>query len=240
MHTKTGILAEGKSKRIHTTEDPTLLIQEFKDDATAFNGVNKASIESKGVFNCDISTRIFKLLAEAGIPTHLVENLSETDQLVRRCEVIMIEFVVRNRVAGSLARRYGMDEGPELPRPICEYFVKSDELGDPLIGRDTAEALGYASFETIDYCTEMTLKVNELMVAFWSSLGVNLVDFKIEFGVDTAGNILLIDEITPDGCRLWDAKTNEKLDKDVFRRDLGDLSETYSRVAEMVAGAIQL
>ena len=139
---ETGVLAEGKSKRIHTTDNHALLIQEFKDDATAFNGVKKASIESKGVFNCDISTRIYKLLAEAGVPTHLVENLSDTEQLVKRCEVIMIEFVVRNRVAGSLARRYGMEEGPELPRPICEYFVKSDELGDPLIGRDTAEALG--------------------------------------------------------------------------------------------------
>ena len=240
MPTKTGILAEGKSKRLHTTEDPHLLIQEFKDDATAFNGVKKASIQSKGVFNCDISTRMFKLLEDEGIPTHLIKNLSDTEQLVTRLDIIMIEFVVRNRVAGSLAKRYGMAEGPALPRPIIEYFVKSDELGDPLIGRDCAEALGYADFATIDKCSEMTLKVNELMVAFWSSLGVNLVDFKIEFGVDKDGNILLADEITPDGCRLWDAKTGEKLDKDVFRRDLGDLSETYAKVADMVAGAIQL
>jgi len=240
MPIKTGILAEGKSKRLHTTDHPELLIQEFKDDATAFNGVKKASIESKGIFNCDISTRMFKLVEDAGIPTHLIKNLSETEQLVTRLDIVMIEFVVRNRVAGSLAKRYGMDEGPALPRPIIEYFVKSDELGDPLIGRDCAEALGYASFETIDKCTEMTLKVNDLMVTFWSSLGVDLVDFKIEFGIDKDGNILLADEITPDGCRLWDSKTGEKLDKDVFRRDLGDLSETYAKVADMVASAIQL
>jgi phosphoribosylaminoimidazole-succinocarboxamide synthase len=240
MPNRTGILAEGKSKRLHTTEDPNLLIQEFKDDATAFNGVKKASIKSKGVFNCDISTRIFHLLQEAGIATHLVENLSDTEQLVKRVDIVMIEFIVRNRVAGSLAKRYGMAEGPELPRPIIEYFVKDDELGDPLIGRDCAEALGYADFATIDECTELTLRINQLMLAFWKQLGVNLVDFKIEFGRDAEGNLLLADEITPDGCRLWDAKTNEKLDKDVFRRDLGDLSETYARVAKMVADAIQL
>lgn len=240
MPTKTGILSEGKSKRLHTTEDPNLLIQEFKDDATAFNGVKKASIENKGVFNCQISTRIFHLLEEAGIPTHLVEVLNETEQLVRKLDIVMIEFVVRNRCAGSLARRYGMEEGPELSRPIIEYFVKSDPLDDPLIGRDAAEALGYADFETIDLATELTMKINDLMVAFWSSVGVNLVDFKLEFGRDSEGNLLLADEITPDGCRLWDAKTNEKLDKDVFRRDLGDLSATYAKVADMVNDAIQL
>ena len=240
MPTKTGILAEGKSKRLHTTDNPNLLIQEFKDDATAFNGVKKASIESKGVFNCQISTRIFRLLEEAGIPTHLVELLNETEQLVKRVDIVPIEFVVRNRCAGSLAKRYVMEEGPELARPIIEYFVKSDELGDPLIGRDAAEALGYGDFETIDLASSMTMMVNDLMVDFWTKLGVNLVDFKLEFGRDSEGNLLLADEITPDGCRLWDAKTNEKLDKDVFRRDLGDLSQTYAKVAEMVAGAIQL
>ncbi len=238
MPDKTGVLSEGKSKILHTTTDPGLLVQEFKDAATAFNGVKKGTIVDKGVFNCSISTKIFRLLEAAGIKTHLVEELNEREQLVTRVDIVPVEFIVRNIAAGSLCRRYGTEEGLRLSRPMIEYFVKDDDLGDPLIGREAIDILGLTDFETLDAASEVTMKVNELMVAFWKPLGIDLVDFKIEFGRDADGNLLLADEITPDGCRLWDAQTGEKLDKDRFRFDMGQVEESYARLDGLVAQAL--
>jgi len=237
MPTKTAVLSEGKSKILHTTADPGLLVQEFKDDATAFNGVKKGTIVDKGVFNCAISTSIFGLLEQAGIKTHLVEVINEREQLVKRVDIVLVEFIVRNIAAGSLCRRYGTEEGLRLDRPMVEYFVKSDPLDDPLIGREAAVILGMTDYATLDLATELTLKVNEIMVAFWKNLGIELVDFKIEFGHDSDGNLLLADEITPDGCRLWDIETGEKLDKDRFRFDLGGVEESYARLHGLVTEA---
>lgn len=237
MPTKIAVLSEGKSKILHTTDDPHLLIQEFKDDATAFNGVKKGTIVDKGVFNCSISTSIYKLLEQAGIKTHLVSNLNDREQIVKRLEIVPVEFIVRNIAAGSLCRRYATEEGLTLSRPMIEYFVKSDELGDPLIGREAIVILGLADYETLDLASEITMKVNELMVAFWKNLGIDLVDFKIEFGRDHEGNLLLADEITPDGCRLWDETTGEKLDKDRFRFDMGGVEESYARLQSLVSEA---
>jgi phosphoribosylaminoimidazole-succinocarboxamide synthase len=240
MPQKTGMLADGKSKTLHTTDDPELLIQEFRDAATAFNGVKKGVIVDKGVFNCQISTRMFRMLERAGIPTHLVETLGDREQLVRRVDVIQVEFVVRNIAAGSLCRRYGTEEGLHLSRPMLEFFVKDDDLGDPLIGREAVEILGLCDLDLLDRAGEMTLRCNQLMVEFWKPLGIDLVDFKLEFGLDSDGELLLVDEITPDGCRLWDAETGEKLDKDRFRFDMGDVEASYARLLDLVDGAIPL
>jgi phosphoribosylaminoimidazole-succinocarboxamide synthase len=238
MPTRTNILNEGKSKIVYETDDPDLLIIHYKDDATAFNGLKKGTIADKGVFNCRISTALFGLLEKAGVPNHLVENLSERDQLVRRLRIVPIEFVVRNRIAGSLAKRYGLTDGPELSRPMLEFFVKDDDLGDPLIGREAIQILGLATAAELDEGGAYTMKVNEVLKAFFTELGISLVDFKLEFGVTSDGKLVLADEITPDGCRLWDAKTGEKMDKDLFRKDLGQVEETYSRVADLVGGAL--
>lgn len=240
MPQKTGVLSEGKSKILHNTDDPELLIQEFKDAATAFNGVKKGVIVDKGVFNCQISSRMFRMLERAGIPTHLVETLGDREQLVRRVEVIPVEFVVRNIAAGSLCRRYGTGEGLRLSRPMLEFFVKDDDLGDPLIGREAVGILGLCDLPTLDRAGEMTLRINDLMLEFWKPLGIDLVDFKLEFGLDSDGRLLLVDEITPDGCRLWDAETGEKLDKDRFRFDLGDVEASYARLHVLVDGAVAL
>lgn len=238
MPDKTGVLSEGKSKILHTTTDPDLLVQEFKDAATAFNGVKKGVIVDKGVFNCSISTRLFRLLEAAGIPTHLVEELNEREQLVKRVDIVPVEFVVRNIAAGSLCRRYSTEEGLRLSRPMIEYFVKDDDLGDPLIGREAIDILGLSDFATLDEASALTMRVNDLMVDFWKGLGIDLVDFKLEFGRDSSGALLLADEFTPDGCRLWDVETGEKLDKDRFRFDLGKVEESYARLNGLVAQAL--
>ena len=238
MPTRTSILNEGKSKIVYETDDPDLLIIHYKDDATAFNGEKKGTIVDKGVFNCRISTALFGMLEQAGVPNHLVENLSERDQLVRRLNIVPIEFVVRNRVAGSLARRYGLKDGPTLDRAMLEFFVKDDDLGDPLIGREAILILGMTTAAALDEGGDYSLKVNELLLGFFARLGISLVDFKLEFGYTSNGQLVLADEITPDGCRLWDAKTGEKLDKDRFRKDLGKVEETYARVADMVGSAL--
>ena len=238
MATKAGILNEGKSKIVYETDDPNLLIIHYKDDATAFNGEKKGTIVDKGVFNCRISSALFRMLEQAGIETHLIENLTERDQLVDRVTIVPIEFIVRNRIAGSLARRYGLEDGGVLPEPMTEFFVKDDDLGDPLIGREAVVGLGFATLETLEQGREASLKVNALLKAFFAQLGIDLVDFKIEFGFTNDGRLVLADEITPDGCRLWDSKTGEKMDKDRFRKDLGQVEETYAKVADLVGNAL--
>lgn len=233
-------LYEGKAKVLFATEDPDVLWCHFKDEATAFDGAKRGVIGGKGEANCQVTARIFRMLEREGIATHMVGLASERDMLVRRVNIVPIEVVVRNRIAGSLARRYGLAEGGILPRPLLELFYKSDPLHDPLMQRDHALLFGWADNPTLDQMEAGTLRVNTILTAFFASLGIDLIDFKLEWGLDGAGRVLLADEFSPDGCRLWDQKTGEKLDKDRFRRDLGQVAETYQLVARLVANALPL
>ena len=223
-------LYEGKAKRVYETEDPNLLIVSYKDDATAFNGLKKGTIAGKGVINNQMSNLLMMRLAEAGVPNHFVEELSERDTLVRRVQIVPLEVIVRNIAAGSFSKRYGVDEGVVFDEPTVEYSYKNDALGDPLLNTSHALALGVATEEEIETIRRYALKVNEFLKAFWLECGVILVDFKLEFGRTADGEIILADEISPDTCRLWDAKTHEKLDKDRFRRDLGGVEDAYKEI----------
>ncbi|MEZ0118460.1 phosphoribosylaminoimidazolesuccinocarboxamide synthase [Heyndrickxia faecalis] len=232
------LVYEGKAKRLYETEDPDVLRVEYKDSATAFNGVKKAEIEGKGQLNNEISSLIFKRLAEKGVKSHFIRKISEREQLVRRVEIIPLEVVVRNVVAGSLAKRLGLEEGRPVGQPVVEFYYKKDELGDPLITEDHVRILGIASSEDLQFLRKQALAVNESLKALFAEIGVRLVDFKLEFGRGRDGAILLADEISPDTCRLWDRATNEKLDKDVFRRDLGSLTEVYQEILNRLRGDI--
>ena len=223
-------LYEGKAKRVYETEDPNLLIVSYKDDATAFNGLKKGTIAGKGVINNQMSNRLMMRLAKAGVPNHFVEELSERETLVRRVQIVPLEVIVRNIAAGSFSKRYGVDEGVVFDEPTVEYSYKNDALGDPLLNTSHALALGVATKEEIETIRRYALKVNEFLKAFWLECGVILVDFKLEFGRTAEGEIILADEISPDTCRLWDAKTHEKLDKDRFRRDLGGVEDAYQEI----------
>ena len=228
--TKMNQLYEGKAKRVYATEDPNLLIVSYKDDATAFNGLKKGTITGKGVINNQMSNRLMMRLAKAGVPNHFVEELNERDTLVRRVQIVPLEVIVRNIAAGSFSKRYGIDEGVVFDEPTVEYSYKNDALGDPLLNTSHALALGAATEEEIETIRRYALKVNEFLKAFWLECGVILVDFKLEFGRTADGEIILADEISPDTCRLWDAKTHEKLDKDRFRRDLGGVEDAYKEI----------
>lgn len=224
---------EGKAKQLFATEDKNLLIQYFKDDATAFNALKKAVIEGKGVLNNVISEHIMLEMAKAGVPTHFVKRLNEREQLVRKVKIIPLEVIVRNVAAGSMAKCLGIEEGIELLAPVFEICLKDDALGDPLINDDHAiNVLKAVTREQLEEIKKHTLKINEILRAMFKNIGIKLVDFKIEFGFDADSKIVLADEISPDSCRLWDEKTSEKLDKDRFRRDLGGLVEAYSDVAK--------
>ena len=223
-------LYEGKAKRVYETEDPNLLIVSYKDDATAFNGLKKGTIAGKGVINNQMSNRLMMRLAKAGVPNHFVEELNERDTLVRRVQIVPLEVIVRNIAAGSFSKRYGVDEGVVFDEPTVEYSYKNDALGDPLLNTSHALALGAATEEEIETIRRYALKVNEFLKAFWLECGVILVDFKLEFGRTADGEIILADEISPDTCRLWDAKTHEKLDKDRFRRDVGGVEDAYREI----------
>jgi len=223
-------LYEGKAKRVYETEDPNLLIVSYKDDATAFNGLKKGTIAGKGAINNQMSNRLMMRLAKAGVPNHFVEELNERDTLVRRVQIVPLEVIVRNIAAGSFSKRYGVDEGVVFDEPTVEYSYKNDALGDPLLNTSHALALGAATEEEIETIRRYALKVNEFLKAFWLECGVILVDFKLEFGRTADGEIILADEISPDTCRLWDAKTHEKLDKDRFRRDLGGVEDAYKEI----------
>jgi phosphoribosylaminoimidazole-succinocarboxamide synthase len=226
-------LYEGKAKVLYETPDPDLLIQHFKDDATAFNAQKRGTILQKGVLNNQISARVFEHLERQGIPTHYVRTLSERDMLVRRLEIVLIEVVVRNTVAGSLAKRLGLEEGTPLQSPVLEYYYKSDALGDPMINDDHIRLLGLASPAELQAIREQAMKINAALLQFFGQRDILLVDFKVEFGRHR-GRLLLGDEITPDGCRLWDRTTREKMDKDRFRRDLGRVEEAYQEVHRRV------
>ncbi|MBM7662774.1 phosphoribosylaminoimidazole-succinocarboxamide synthase [Bacillus mesophilus] len=234
---KLGLLYEGKAKRIYQTTDSEIVWVEYKDSATAFNGEKKATITGKGRLNNTITCLLFDMLHERGIPTHLVEKLSETEQLVKRVRIIPLEVVVRNIAAGSLAKRLGLEEGQALPFPIVELYYKNDDLGDPLINEDHIKVLNLATAQQVEELKEKALGVNKVLVPYFDERNVRLIDFKLEFGLTSEGTVLLADEISPDTCRLWDKDTNEKLDKDVFRRDLGNLTETYEKLLERLGGA---
>ena len=224
------LLYEGKAKKIFSTENENEFIVYYKDDATAFNGEKKAEIASKGILNNKISTIMFEELAKEGIESHFIKSLSDREMLVKKVEILPLEVIVRNITAGSFCKRYGVEEGIILDQPIFEMSYKNDEFGDPLLNDDHAVALKLATREEIEFLRAQTLKINEIMKKFFLKMDLKLVDFKLEFGKDVDGNIILADEISPDTCRLWDVNTNEKLDKDRFRRDLGDLVEGYEEV----------
>ena len=225
------LLYEGKAKKIYETDNPNEVICEFKDSLTAFNGEKADTQKGKGALNCAITTLIFEALEKEGIPTHLIKKIDDTKQLVKKVKIIPIEVVVRNIAAGSLSKRLGLKEGEKLDFPIVEFYYKNDELNDPLINDDHAMILHIVdNRKELDILREYGRKVNDFLIKFFDKVGLILVDFKIEFGKDENGNIILADEITPDSCRLWDKKTGKKMDKDLFRFDLGDINEAYTEV----------
>ncbi|MBI4237313.1 MAG: phosphoribosylaminoimidazolesuccinocarboxamide synthase [Deltaproteobacteria bacterium] len=235
-------LYEGKAKILFRTDDPQLLIQHFKDDATAFNAAKRGTIHNKGVLNNHISAILFRLLNEAGVATHFVERLTDRDMLVRNCQIVPLEVVQRNVIAGSLAKRMGKPEGTPLTFPVLEYFFKDDALGDPFINTDHVRAFALATDAELVTIERLARDVNEFLTKYFAGLGITLIDFKLEFGRyrDPSGavQILLADEITPDTCRLWDTQTQEKLDKDRFRRDLGKVEEAYQRIYKAVCASV--
>jgi phosphoribosylaminoimidazole-succinocarboxamide synthase len=226
---------EGKAKILHATDDPDLIIQHFKDDATAFNAQKRGTIRQKGIVNNRISEVLFRLLEKEGVPTHLVRRLDDRDMLVRRLQIIPIEVIVRNVVAGSMAKRLGLEEGLQLPRPVLEHCYKSDSLGDPMINASHILSLGWATEAELEEIESLSLRVNGILKSFFDQRNLILVDFKLEFGRHH-GKIYLGDEICPDTCRLWEKGSLEKLDKDRFRRDLGKVEDAYQEVCRRVCG----
>ena len=226
---------EGKAKVLFEGPEPGTIVQYFKDDATAFNNEKKGVITGKGVLNNRISEYLMMRLAEAGIPTHFVRRLNMREQLVKEVEIVPVEVVVRNVAAGSICKRFNIEEGTSLPRSIVEYYYKNDELGDPLISEEHITAFGWASPPEIDDMLSLSLRINDFLSGLFLGIGLRLIDFKLEYGrlydENEQMRIVLADEITPDGCRLWDIETNEKMDKDRFRRDMGGVAEAYQEVA---------
>jgi len=230
---KLEMIYEGKAKKVYRTDDPKQYVVEYKDDATAFNGLKKGSIADKGIVNNKMSAILFKMLEEKGIPTHMVALLSDRESLVKAVRILPLEVIVRNVAAGSMSKRLGIEEGTPLPNIVLEFSYKNDELGDPLINDDHAFAMGLATPEQVKTIKAYTYKINEFLKEFFLDKGLKLIDFKIEFGLYD-GEVILADEISPDTCRLWDVNTNEKMDKDRFRRDLGKVEETYQEVLARV------
>jgi len=229
------LIYEGKAKRLYTTDNTEEFLQEFKDDATAFNGLKKDKIPHKGELNNQISSIIFEHLSKEGIPTHFIRRVSGTEMLVKKVSIIKAEVVCRNVAAGSLVKKLGFTEGIELDPPIVEFYLKSDELGDPLFTDDHILALDIASREELETIRDFAFRINDILKKFFLSRGIRLVDFKLEFGRDMNGKVILADEISPDTCRLWDLATGKKLDKDRFRFDLGDVEAAYKEIMERVS-----
>ena len=223
-------LYEGKAKKVFRTDDPELYIVDYKDDATAFNGLKKGTIAGKGVINNQMSNRLMAYLEKQGIPTHFVKELSERETLVKKVSIVPLEVIVRNIAAGSFSKHYGVEEGVVFEQPTIEFSYKNDELGDPLLNTYHALALKLATPEEIKTIEDYSFRINDALKAFWLTCGVTLVDFKLEFGRLSDGTIVLADEISPDTSRLWDSKTHEKLDKDRFRRDMGGVEEAYAEI----------
>ncbi len=233
---KGDMLYEGKAKKIYATNDPQLYWVEYKDSATAFNGEKKGTITGKGELNNQITSIFFDMLKEKGIENHFVKKLSANEQLVRKVEIIPLEVVVRNIVAGTLAKRLGMEEGTDLQFPVVEFYYKDDALGDPLVNNSHIRVLQVATDEELDLLSQMGLKINHLLMNYMKERDILLVDFKLEFGRTDDGKIILADEISPDTCRFWDANTREKLDKDRFRRDLGNVEGAYREILKRLGG----
>ncbi len=229
-------LYEGKAKKVFATNDPDLVIVDYKDDATAFNGEKKGTISGKGVINNRMTNYMFKMLEKEGVPTHLVEEISDRETIVKKVSIVPLEVIIRNVAAGSFSKRMGVEEGTKLLCPILEFSYKNDDLGDPFINDYYALALGLATKEELDTIAKYAFKVNEFMVNFFKKLNIDLIDFKIEFGKTSDGTIILADEISPDTCRFWDSTTHEKLDKDRFRRDMGGVEEAYQEIMKRLMG----
>lgn len=233
---KCEMLYEGKAKKVYTTEDPELYIVDYKDDATAFNGLKKGTISGKGVINNRVTNHLMKMLEGKGIPTHFVEELSDRETVVKKVKIVPLEVIVRNIAAGSMSKRLGIEEGTVLPTTVLEYSYKNDDLGDPLINDYHALAMQLCTREELDQIASYSFKINEILKAFFKEINVDLVDFKLEFGKLSNGTIVLADEISPDTCRFWDATTHEKLDKDRFRRDMDNVDEGYHEIMKRLLG----
>lgn len=232
--TKTKQLYEGKAKKVWATDDENIVIVDYKDDATAFNGIKKGTIAGKGVVNNKMSNYLMQLLEKHGVPTHFVKELSDRETAVKKVTIVPLEVIIRNRAAGSICKRLGLEEGMDFVCPSIEFSYKDDELGDPLINGYHAVSCGFATREEVERIKELAFKVNDVLKEYFASIGVELIDFKLEFGKTTDGTIVLADEISPDTCRFWDIKTHEKLDKDRFRRDLGGVEEAYEEMMKRV------
>ncbi len=232
---KLGQLYEGKAKKVFATDDPDVVIVDYKDDATAFNGLKKGTIAGKGVINNKMSNMMFRIMEQHGIPTHFVEELSDRETAVKKVQIVPLEVIIRNTAAGSFSKRYGVPEGKKLPVTVLEFSYKNDDLGDPLINDYHALAMELATPEEIQTIKNMAFKVNEVMKEFFKTLNIDLIDFKLEFG-RYKGQIILADEISPDTCRFWDMTTGEKLDKDRFRRDMGGVEDAYKEVFARLTG----
>lgn len=227
--TKKQQLYEGKAKKVWATDNDDIVLVDYKDDATAFNGLKKGKISGKGVVNNKMSNHMFRLLEKEGVPTHYIEEISDRETLVKKVEIVPLEVIIRNVAAGSMSKRLGIPEGTKLLTPVLEFSYKNDDLGDPMINDYHALGMGLCTKEELASITDMAFKVNAFMVGYFADLGVDLIDFKIEFG-RYKGQIILADEISPDTCRFWDSKTKEKLDKDRFRRDMGGVEEAYAEM----------
>ena len=226
---------EGKAKKVYATDDPKIVIVDYKDDATAFNGLKKGTIAGKGVVNNKVSNHFFRLLEKEGIPTHYVEQLSDRETAVKRVQILPVEVIVRNRAAGSFSKRMGVEEGTSLACPILEYSYKNDELGDPFINSYYIRALNLATDEEMEWVKTYSFRINDILKSYLDGFGIELIDFKLEFG-RCDGKVILADEISPDTCRFWDKSTGKKLDKDRFRRDLGDVEEAYREIIRRLMG----
>jgi phosphoribosylaminoimidazole-succinocarboxamide synthase len=226
-------LYEGKAKKVFATDNPDVVLVSYKDDATAFNGLKKGQIVGKGIVNNKCTNHLMKMLEKNGIKTHYVEELSDTDTLVKKVSIVPLEVIVRNTAAGSLAKRLGVPEGTVMKQTVLEFSYKNDDLGDPMVNDYHIFAMEWATKEELDLIKSMSLKINELLIAFFKEINIDLIDFKLEFG-KFHGEIILADEISPDTCRYWDATTNEKLDKDRFRRDLGGVEDAYQEIIKRV------
>ncbi len=235
---KTEQLYEGKAKKVYATDEQGIYIVSYKDDATAFNGLKKGSIAGKGAINNRVSNHLMTQLEKQGIPTHLLQELNENETAVKAVTIVPLEVIVRNIAAGSLAKRLGLDEGLKLSSTVLEFCYKRDDLGDPLVNAYHIKALGLASEDELEQITEYSLKINTILESYLLPLGIELVDFKLEFGRTEDGSIILADEISPDTCRFWDTKTHEKLDKDRFRRDLGGVEDAYKEILARLMGAL--
>ena len=228
-------LYEGKAKKVFATDDPDIVIVDYKDDATAFNGLKKGTIAGKGVINNKMSNMMFRIMEQHGIPTHFVEELSDRETAVKKVQIVPLEVIIRNTAAGSFSKRYGVPEGKKLPVTVLEFSYKNDDLGDPLINDYHALAMELATPEEIETIKKMAFKVNDIMKEFFKTLNIDLIDFKLEFG-RFKGQIILADEISPDTCRFWDMTTGEKLDKDRFRRDMGGVEDAYKEIFARLTG----